>query len=122
MGILNQGQGKRVTLSIMACGLLLGGFADTNRSRAQDGKLATPADRPSPYPKCVKIFDGKTFNGWEADPSTLRMTFVSRRAEAMLGYPRREDLGDPDFWTRLIHPEDRERSRSTSVATRKSRG
>jgi Domain of Unknown Function (DUF1080) len=24
----------------------------------------------APYPNCVKIFDGKTFEGWEADPST----------------------------------------------------
>jgi len=46
---------------------------------------------------------------WEADATTLRMTFVSSRAESMLGYPRQESLGDPGFWTRLIHPEDRER-------------
>ncbi|MCI0461774.1 MAG: PAS domain S-box protein [Gemmataceae bacterium] len=45
---------------------------------------------------------------WEADPATLRFTFVSRRAEAMLGYPLAAWLQRPDFWANLIHPEDRE--------------
>jgi PAS domain S-box-containing protein len=46
---------------------------------------------------------------WEADAATMRMKFVSRRAQEMLGYPREEALAAPDFWTRLIHVEDRER-------------
>jgi PAS domain S-box-containing protein len=46
---------------------------------------------------------------WEADASTLKMSVVSRRAQEMLGYPREEELGEAQFWTRLIHPEDRER-------------
>ena len=56
MGILNQGRGKCVPLSIMACGLLLVGI---NGGRAQDGKATTPEDRPGPYPGCVKIFGRK---------------------------------------------------------------
>ena len=46
-------------------------------SRADDGegqsRAVAPPDstRPAdPYPGCVKIFEGKTFRGWEADPST----------------------------------------------------
>ncbi len=46
---------------------------------------------------------------WEADAATMRMNFVSRRAQEMLGYPREESLAAPDYWTRLIHAEDRER-------------
>ncbi len=46
---------------------------------------------------------------WEADAKTMRMNFVSRRAQEMLGYPREASLAEPDFWTRLIHAEDRER-------------
>jgi PAS domain S-box-containing protein len=46
---------------------------------------------------------------WEADASTLRMNFVSRRAQEILGYAPQERLGEPDAWTRLIYPEDRER-------------
>jgi hypothetical protein len=47
------------------------------RSRANDGAGQAEAGaspdstgRADPYPGCVKIFDGKTFEGWEADPST----------------------------------------------------
>lgn len=46
---------------------------------------------------------------WEADAASMRMTFVSRRAQEMLGYPREESFAAADFWTRLIPPEDRER-------------
>ena len=46
---------------------------------------------------------------WEADAGTLRMSFVSRRAQEVLGYPLDESSGAPDFWTRLIPVEDRER-------------
>src|SRR5438093_8221916 len=52
---------------------------------------------------------------WEADAATLRMSFVSRRAEAMLGYPLDESLSAPDFWTRLIPAEDRERVMATAA-------
>ena len=45
---------------------------------------------------------------WEADPATLGMTFVSQRAESMLGYPVRQWLDEPGFWHTLIHPDDRE--------------
>ena len=45
---------------------------------------------------------------WEADAATLRMSFVSRRAEEMPGYPVGHWLGDPDFMAKLIHPEDRD--------------
>lgn len=46
---------------------------------------------------------------WEADALTLRMNFVSRRAQEMLGYAPEESASDPSFWTRLIPVEDRER-------------
>ncbi|MGH9657104.1 MAG: PAS domain-containing protein, partial [Bryobacteraceae bacterium] len=38
---------------------------------------------------------------------------VSRRAEDLLGYPVEEWLGDPGFWQRIIHPEDRDRAVQT---------
>ncbi|PZP57431.1 MAG: hypothetical protein DI596_09255, partial [Azospira oryzae] len=44
---------------------------------------------------------------WEADAQTFAFTFVSRRAEAILGYPVERWLHQPDFWANLIHPEDR---------------
>ncbi len=47
---------------------------------------------------------------WEADPETLRFTFVSRRAEDILGYPVERWVEERDFWTSILHPEDRERA------------
>ncbi|MGH7187141.1 MAG: hybrid sensor histidine kinase/response regulator, partial [Pseudomonadota bacterium] len=44
---------------------------------------------------------------WEADAATGRFTFVSRRAEQMLGYPVERWLREPDFLTNLIHSDDR---------------
>jgi PAS domain S-box-containing protein len=45
---------------------------------------------------------------WEADARTLTFSFVSRRAETVLGYPVERWLREPDFWARRIHPDDRE--------------
>jgi PAS domain S-box-containing protein len=47
---------------------------------------------------------------WEADATTLRFTFVSQRAEAILGYPPRRWMEDPDFWQTRFHPDDRDRA------------
>jgi len=47
---------------------------------------------------------------WEADAASLRFTFVSQRAEGMLGYPVDHWLRERDFWAARVHPEDRERA------------
>ncbi len=44
---------------------------------------------------------------WEAEASDWRFTFVSRRAEKILGYPVEQWLDTPDFWLKIVHPEDR---------------
>jgi diguanylate cyclase (GGDEF)-like protein/PAS domain S-box-containing protein len=46
---------------------------------------------------------------WEADPATLRFSFVSDTAEKLLGYPV-ERWYERDFWAEHIHPDDRERA------------
>jgi PAS domain S-box-containing protein len=46
---------------------------------------------------------------WEADAATLRMTFVSRRAEKILGYRAEDWVSAPDFWETHIDPADRDR-------------
>lgn len=43
---------------------------------------------------------------WEADANTFVFTFVSRRAESLLGYPV-EDWQTPGFWVDHLHPDDR---------------
>ncbi len=45
---------------------------------------------------------------WEADAEPWQFTFVSQRAEALLGYAITRWLGERDFWVGLIHPDDRE--------------
>ena len=47
---------------------------------------------------------------WEADPDPdLRFTFVSKRAEELLGYPVERWLAEPGFAANFFHPDDRER-------------
>jgi PAS domain S-box-containing protein len=53
------------------------------------------------------LVDGLDAIVWEADAGTGHFTFVSRRAEQLLGYPVARWLEDPDFWLTLIHPDDR---------------
>jgi PAS domain S-box-containing protein len=45
---------------------------------------------------------------WEADPNTALFSFVSQKAERLLGYPIQRWIDEPDFWVNLIHPQDRE--------------
>jgi diguanylate cyclase (GGDEF)-like protein/PAS domain S-box-containing protein len=45
---------------------------------------------------------------WEADPATFGFSYVSARAATLLGFPIEQWRSDPDFWMRLVHPDDRE--------------
>jgi PAS domain S-box-containing protein len=45
---------------------------------------------------------------WECNPLTLSFTFISKKAEKILGYTSEEWLGNPNFWSDHIHPEDKE--------------
>lgn len=45
---------------------------------------------------------------WECEPQSLIFTFVSRSAERILGYPLDQWQRRPDFWSNIIHPDDRE--------------
>ncbi|MFQ5495465.1 MAG: CHASE sensor domain-containing protein, partial [Phycisphaerae bacterium] len=47
---------------------------------------------------------------WEADAETLHFSFVSERAETILGYPVSRWLDEPDFWVSIIHRDDRARA------------
>src|SRR5579864_649560 len=54
------------------------------------------------------LVDGIDAIVWEAEPRTGQCTFVSRRAEEVLGYPVKEWLDDPGFWAAHLHADDRE--------------
>jgi len=47
---------------------------------------------------------------WEADPTNFQFTYVSPKAEQLLGYPLSRWLEEPAFWADHIHPEDRDRA------------
>jgi diguanylate cyclase (GGDEF)-like protein/PAS domain S-box-containing protein len=49
-----------------------------------------------------------------------RWRYVSPQVEEITGYSQEEWLADPDLWTKLIHPDDRERA--LSQETRRSMG
>ncbi|MFN0167818.1 MAG: PAS domain S-box protein [Bryobacteraceae bacterium] len=57
------------------------------------------------YAALVNSIDGIV---WEADPNTFTFTFVSQRAERILGYSLDLWLNDANFWTKHIHPHDRD--------------
>jgi two-component system, cell cycle sensor histidine kinase and response regulator CckA len=56
---------------------------------------------------------------WEArigsDGVSQQTNFVSAHIEGMLGYTVEEWLGTPDFWSRVIHPEDRVRAEAEAA-------
>ncbi len=45
---------------------------------------------------------------WEAEAKSLQFAFVNQAAEDILGYPVSRWLQEPEFWSGVIHPEDRE--------------
>jgi PAS domain S-box-containing protein len=46
---------------------------------------------------------------WEADPATLRFSYVDERAAQVLGYPAERWVREPDFVYRLLPEADRQR-------------
>ena len=47
---------------------------------------------------------------WEADAASREFTFVSKRAEELLGFPVDQWLSERDFWFHHIYPDDREQA------------
>ena len=47
---------------------------------------------------------------WEADHTTRQFTFVSKRAEEILGYPTDRWVKEPGFWASIVHEADRDRA------------
>jgi len=44
---------------------------------------------------------------WEVDAPTGRYRFISPRVEEELGHSTDNWMNDPDFWLKIVHPEDR---------------
>jgi len=58
----------------------------------------------------LDLLEGLDAIVWEAHADPWGYTFVSQRAQAILGYPVERWLTEPNFWVNLIHPEDREQA------------
>ncbi|AFZ18708.1 PAS domain-containing sensor histidine kinase [Allocoleopsis franciscana] len=57
----------------------------------------------------VDLVQGLDVIIWEMDALTWKFTFVSDRAQDILGYPISQWFDQPQFWQdQLLHPEDRE--------------
>lgn len=79
----------------------VGAFLDiTQRTRAEEALRRSEEQHR-------RLVEGARIIAWEVDLATMQFTFVSRHAEAVLGYPV-EKWYEHDFWPRHIHPDDRE--------------
>jgi PAS domain S-box-containing protein len=72
-----------------------------------EGAAGTAAGTPSEL-SYAELIDGLDAIVWEMDARTWQFTFVSRRAEDLLGYPAHRWIDEPGFWSdMLLHPDDR---------------
>jgi two-component system, cell cycle sensor histidine kinase and response regulator CckA len=96
-----------ITLTVMVPAIAV--LASLLRQRAERRMIAIAAARAAErYRDLVDDIDGVV---WEADASSepFRFTFVSRRAEMLLGHPVARWLVEPGFWMACVHPDDRAR-------------
>lgn len=54
---------------------------------------------------------------WELDVMSWRFTFVSQKAEQVLGYPIAAWLEEDDFWNNHLHPDDRDAAIASCLAS-----
>lgn len=73
----------------------------TERRKAEEASQASK----QLYVELVDSIDGIV---WELDYKTFCFTFVSKRAEELLGYPAEEWLKNSSFWQDHLHPADRD--------------
>ena len=65
-----------------------------------------------------ELIDGLDAIVWEADPQTLRFTFVSQGAGTVLGYPPARWQNEPGFLQNHLHPKDRDETLRLLLAAR----
>ncbi|MBF2079327.1 MAG: PAS domain-containing protein [Synechococcales cyanobacterium T60_A2020_003] len=85
--------------TLQSMGIIL---EDINERKLADVALAESQQR---YKSLINAIDGIV---WEFDLSTLLFSFVSKKAEDVLGYPLERWTTEPQFWENHIHPEDRD--------------
>ncbi len=78
----------------------------TQRSQAESEELRAVAQTSER--RLRNLLEGLDAIVWEAEAPAWQFSFVSARAEGILGYSVEQWLTDPSFWANHIHPEDRE--------------
>ncbi|MFG0287408.1 MAG: PAS domain S-box protein, partial [Rhodopirellula sp. JB044] len=84
--------------------------AEQQRENLVQKEIQARRDAELAKEKYRSLVNGLDAIVWEADANTWEFSFVSQRAEQILGYPIERWLSDPSFWPNIIHPDDREQS------------
>ncbi|HEX2855093.1 MAG TPA: PAS domain-containing protein [Opitutaceae bacterium] len=91
-----------VIVTVMPDGNLLAMIRDiTERKRAAAALRASEEQLAG----IISSVDGIV---WEASAETFQFSFVSPRAERLLGFPVARWISEKNFWANQIHPDDRE--------------
>ena len=87
------------------------GLSEARRGAAELAEIdRLRAEAEASAQRFRELVDGLDAIVWEADPSTLRFSFVSQRVENMLGYSVERCISEPGFWAKKVHPDDRKRA------------
>jgi PAS domain S-box-containing protein len=99
----------------------------TDRKAAEEERAQLTADIEAQRQRLDNIITSVPGIVWEAwgEPATegQHINFVSDYVESMLGYTADEWISTPDFWPKVVHPEDRaeaERTAAEAFASGKS--
>jgi PAS domain S-box-containing protein len=105
------------TSSLMA---LIVGAVTNERRRAEADKDKLGSELEIHRRRIEDIVENVPGVVWEAwgSPATGNqwIEFISTHVEKMLGYSRDEWLSKPNFWLRVVHPDDRERAAAEAAA------
>ena len=97
-----------ITLSILVCfSLLCGSLSWIDVEGSEQPAAADAGQQIIAYSGCVKIFDGRTFDGWEADPSAWSIIDGVMRGEggtSRLAYTKTDYGSFPLIFTARMNP------------------
>ncbi|HEX5705840.1 MAG TPA: ATP-binding protein, partial [Pyrinomonadaceae bacterium] len=90
---------------------------ERKRAEAEKARLAARLEEQRKHlQSLVSSVPGVVWEAWgEPDEAGQRIDFVSDYVEGMLGYSVSEWLAEPNFWLKIVHPEDRERAARTAA-------
>lgn len=83
-------------------------YRDINERKQIESALRQSEER---LDTLIRTVPGVVWEAWgQPDTDTQRINFVSDYVETMLGYTVEEWLAEPNFWLKIVHPEDRQQA------------